>query len=412
MWNPRSVVRGSWLMATVFAVGVAAAIVSVRQGARREAKRIDAHLTLADSYYQSHDLANAEIAYRELIKSPRSSAYWYAMYKLGLIDFDLKRFREAAEKFSEVAQGTKDDQGLQSLHRSSTNDYVRAYAEIGEAEQAYPAFQRVDQERTLDMLETLANLYTSQSKRDKAICVYQELVMAAPDHDHACVWQYNVVHAQLSMAGTSKAETVGQIEKFARLSSALHGKNLLPAAEAKACHDNAEAMSGELARAYHSEAARTKSAGTLGYAERLYVAYLEAFPDAEGFAQNQYWYAEVLWTRAQAETSPQLQSKQWQNAANAFSEVVKTHKIRGKLMRESAYAAVLGWKNEINSEPDGELQPGMPAGGDKAPIPNSTQMLLAAIDAFSGRAASSRALTAFGRCGARNAASSSSESST
>ena len=43
-------------------------------------------------------------------------------------------------------------------------------------------------------------------------------------------------------------------------------------------------MSGELARMYHSEAARTKNAETLSYAERLYHVYLEGFPDARDYA--------------------------------------------------------------------------------------------------------------------------------
>jgi tetratricopeptide (TPR) repeat protein len=237
--------------------------------------------------------------------------------------------------------------------RIDGNDFVRTY--------------------TQDLRETLADVYMSQGETDKASSIYQELIKTSPNNSHVCMWQYNVTRAQLWMAGANNGDTVTQIENLVRLSS----KNVLPAAERKECHDNAAAMAGELARALHSEAARTKSAETLGYAQRLYELYLEAFPDAEDFAQTQYFYAELLWSRAETEA----QTQGWENAANAFTAVVKTHGVDAKLMRESAYAAVLGWKNALNIEPGVEEQP-VTRTRDKLPIPDTTRKLLAAIDAY------------------------------
>jgi tetratricopeptide (TPR) repeat protein len=235
------------------------------------------------------------------------------------------------------------------------------------------AIQDLVRAYTDNMNETLADLYMSQSKSAEAIYVYQELIKTSPNNNHVCKWQYNVTHAQLWMAGANNGDTVTQIENLVRLSS----KNVLPAAERKECHDNAAAMAGELARAFHSEAARTKSAETFGYAQRLYEVYLEAFPDAEDFAQTQYFYAELLWSRAEIAAQPQG----WENAASAFTEVVKTHGVNAKLMRESAYAAVLGWKNALNIEPRAEEHP-VTRTRDQLTIPDSTRKLLAAIDAY------------------------------
>ena len=105
----------------------------------------------------------------------------------------------------------------------------------------------------------------------------------------------------LSMVGANNADKVKEIENLVKLYGALKGKKVLPAAEAQECHDNAAAMSGELARAYHSESAKTKNPETLAYAEKLYKVYLEVFPDAEDFAQTQYFYAELIWSRAENE---------------------------------------------------------------------------------------------------------------
>jgi hypothetical protein len=235
------------------------------------------------------------------------------------------------------------------------------------------AIQDLVRAHTDHMNETLADLYMSQGKSAEAIYVYQELINTSPNNSHVCKWQYNVTHAQLWMAGASNGDTVTQIENLVRLAS----KNVLPAAERKECHDNAAAMAGELARAFHSEAARTKSAETFGYAQRLYEVYLEAFRDAEDFAQTQYFYAELLWSRAEVAAQPQ----RWENAANAFTEVVKTHGVNAKLMRESAYAAVLGWKNALDIEPRADAQP-VTRTRDQLPIPDTTRKLLAAIDAY------------------------------
>ena len=128
----------------------------------------------------------------------------------------------------------------------------------------------------------------------------------APTNKNVCLWQYNVAHAMLSMPGANNADKVKEIENLVRLYGALKGKKVLPAAEAQECHDNAAAMSGELARAYHSESAKTKNPETLAYAEKLYKVYLDVFPDAPDYAQTQYFYAELLWSarREREERAP------------------------------------------------------------------------------------------------------------
>src|SRR5512143_685889 len=49
----------------------------------------EAHLAFADYYFESGQLADAEARYKMVLKFPASSAYWYAMYKLGWVDLNL-----------------------------------------------------------------------------------------------------------------------------------------------------------------------------------------------------------------------------------------------------------------------------------------------------------------------------------
>lgn len=350
----------------------------------------EAHLAFADYYFEAGQLADAESRYKMVLKFPKSSAYYYAMYKMGWIHLNLQRFQEALETFFQVAQATKADKKQETLNRASKKDFVRAYAEIGKADKAYAAFQRVDNKYAFNMLQILADLYLSQGKSDKAIYVYQELMKTAPTDKNVCLWQYNVSHAMLSMPGAAPSDKVKEIENLVRLWGALKPKKVLPAAEAQECHDNAAAMSGELARAYHSESAKTKNPETLAYAEKLYKVYLDVFTDAEDYAQTQYFYAELIWSRAENEKNARLQTELWENAAVAFTDVVKGAKVDAKLTKEAAYAAVLGWKNALNVDPRVKQQadkvedPGKDY--DKVPepkkIPEREEKMLAAFDIY------------------------------
>lgn len=350
----------------------------------------EAHLAFADYFFEQGQLDDAEARYKQVLKFPKSTAYWYAMYKMGWIHINKQRFQEALETFFQVATATKNDKKNQVLNRASKKDFVRAYAEVGKADKAFDAFKRVDPGYAFDMLQILADLYLEEGKSDKAIYTYRDLMKRAPTNKNVCLWQYNVAHASLSMPGANNADKVHEIENLVKLYGALKGKKVLPAAEAQECHDNAAAMSGELARAYHSESAKTKNPETLAYAEKLYKVYLEVFPDAEDFAQTQYFYAELLWSRAEAEKNQRLATDMWATAANAFTDVVKLGKVDQKLMKESAYAAVLGWKNSLNVDPRQEAKDAE-AEEDKNPdkkpgppqqIPEKQQKMLEAFDIY------------------------------
>lgn len=350
----------------------------------------EAHLAFADYYFESGQLADAEARYKMVLKFPKSTAYWYAMYKMGWIHLNLTRFQEALETFFQVAQATKNDKKQEVLNRAAKKDFVRAYSEIGKADKAFDAFKRVDQNYAFNMLSILADLYMEQGKSDKGIYIFRELMKTAPTDKNVCLWQYNVAHLTLSLPGAANGDKVTEIQNLNRLYGALKGKKTLPAAEAQECHDNAAAMSGELARAYHSESAKTKNPETLAYAEKLYKVYLEVFPDAEDYAQTQYYYAELLWSRAENEKNARLQTELWENAAVAFTDVVKTGKLDAKLTKEAAYAAVLGWKNALNVDPRAKQQAEIEEKGAKADkdldkpkeIPPREQKMLAAFDIY------------------------------
>ena len=70
----------------------------------------EAHLAFADYYFEQGQLADAEARYKKVLKFPKSTAYWYAMYKMGWIHLNQQRFQEALETFFQVAQRDEERQ--------------------------------------------------------------------------------------------------------------------------------------------------------------------------------------------------------------------------------------------------------------------------------------------------------------
>ena len=181
----------------------------------------EVYLVFADYFFEKGELANAESLYKNVLKFPKSAVYWYAMYKMGWIHLDQQRFQEALETFFQVAQSTKHDKKQQGLNRASLKDFVRAFAEIGKTDKAYVAFQRVDGQHALAMLQQLADLYLEQGKSDRASYVYQELMKTAPADPNVCLWQYNLARATAYHAGKAQvvevcAQDVGPLKAWAR----------------------------------------------------------------------------------------------------------------------------------------------------------------------------------------------------
>jgi tetratricopeptide (TPR) repeat protein len=364
----------------------------------------EAHLVFADYFFERDELANAAERYRMVLKFPQSTAYWYAMYQTGWISLKQGQAQEALERFYQVAQATRRDPQHEVLNRAAKKDYVRAYAEVGRAELAYNAFARVDDAAALQMLEQLADHYLGQGKSAKAIVTYQDLMKRAPTDAHVCLWQYNVAQATLSLSGATNADRVTEIENLVRVHSALAVARTLPKADAEECRDNAAAMAGDHARAFHAEFAKTQDPATLAHSDRLYRVYLDAFPAAPDQPQTQYFHAELLWARAVAEKQPRLATELWERAAEAFARVVVAGKVDAPTRKEAAYAAVLAWKNTLDVDPRPKVQAGpvdtaaaakaaakaAAAGNDKAyaavpkprPIPEREQKMLAAFDLY------------------------------
>jgi len=352
----------------------------------------DAYLAFAEYYFDEGSLENAERFYDKVLQFPEASIYTYALYKKGWVYLNQDRNQEAYEVFAEVARLTEGKKGKETINLAAKKDSVRAYAEMGKAETALQAFSRIDKKYAPTMLETLADIYLGQGKAAKAIYTYRELIGMPADKQpdkgkRLCDWQYNVVHAMLTVGKDS--EKVKAIEDLVKLYTYVKTNKAIPDENLQECFENAAGVTSEMAKIWHNEAMKTLNTDTLAYVDRLYHVYLANFPDAPDAGEMQYYYSELLWQRAENEKDPRKATDLWEKAAISFTEVVKTGKVGKDLMKTSAYAAVLGWKNalDVDPRPKGVEAPSTIAGGnEKIPepqqIPEREQKMIDAFDVY------------------------------
>lgn len=330
----------------------------------------DAFLSFAEYYFGQGQLANAERFYDKVLKFPKAPVYTYALYKKGWVFLNLDKNQEAYEVFTKVAKMTNGNKSKKTINLAAKKDSVRAYSEMGRAETAYKAFQRVDSKYAPTMLQILGNIYIEKGKAAKAIYTFRELIGIEPKNKLVCEWQYNVVHAMLSIG--DRKQKVDEIENLVKLNTFLKKKKVLPGPQQAECQENAIAVNSEMAKIWHNEAMKTLNTDTLGDVERLYHLFLNNFQDSPEYSEMQYYYAELLWQRAQNEKEPRLATEMWEKAAGAFTDVVKAGKGDKKMLKESAYAAVLGWKNALDVDPRkgiSEVPTKLEGEGDKIPEP-------------------------------------------
>ncbi len=344
----------------------------------------EAYLVFADYYFAQNALANAESFYDKVLKYPKSGVYNFALYKKGWVYLNLDRARDALETFNEVIDRTRNKKKDSNLNKAAKKDLVRAYAEIGKPQKAYALFQRVDKSYSFEMLQILGDIYIEQGKAPKAIYIFRELIRMRRKHKYVCDWQYNITHAMLSVG--NQDQKVQEIKNLVKLYAAYRDKNILPEENLDECGLNAEGVNSEMAKLWHNEAVKTLNTETLAYVDQLYQLFLKSFPESQEYAEMQYYYAELMWRRAENEKNQRLATELWEQAAVAFTDVVKSGKLKGEMLKEAAYASVLGWKNALAVDPRTKAPPVSNETFDKTPppqdIPDRQQKMIEAFDIY------------------------------
>lgn len=334
----------------------------------------DAYLSFAEHYFNEGEVEEALRRYEQVARYKDSALYGYAIYKQAWCWINLNDPRQALELFLRVIrEGTQFAGTAKSklmLVREAKKDLVRAYALVGTPERAWPFFQRVGGDAAPMMLERLGEIYYDQGKFSPSITIFKQLIALQPQSASLCVWQHNIVRSALS--GLGKAEQVVEVRRLAAVYELLRRQGQLGAAVVGQCRERAAGTLRELATLWHNEAQKTLNNDTYALAEQLYKQYLASFPQEKDHYAMAFFYAELL-----------FKLERWEQAAEAYTVVVGLEP-RGRYLKESAYAAVISWKNALNVAEEVKDRETV-APGEKfkpRPIPANQQKMLVAFDTY------------------------------
>jgi tetratricopeptide (TPR) repeat protein len=315
----------------------------------------DAWLSFGEFYFEQKDMEKALQFYEKVMQYPQSRVYGYAMYKQGWVYFNLGDFKGALATFVKVIELTQHGGGSSNkanrlaLEKEAKKDVVRAYARLPGAnpEKAWPFFQKVGGDYAMTMMEQLGELYNSQGMFGESIKTYRQLMTLAPNSPKLCSWQNEVMRNTLSATGSRAApDTVKELQRLAAVYDKVKDEKNIKKEALDECRDNTANTLRELATVWHKEAQKTNNNDTYALAQYLYKEYIKNFPKEKDSYVMNFWYAELLW-----KLGSNGDNNKFCEAAPQYTHVVEMDpQPNAKYLKESAYAAVLAWKNCLSVE--------------------------------------------------------------
>ena len=321
----------------------------------------EAYLSFGEYYFGKGEMENAKAFYDKVTQFPEAKAFGFAMYKKAWCFYNLGNFPESLKSFVQVLKYSKampSRAAKDQLVRETKKDLVVAYSRFADPGKAWVFFQRVGEEMAPKMIEILAGLYNEQGKFIDSIKTYRKMMDLFPQSPKFCSWQYKV--AENAQSAGNKNEQVVELRRLANVYEALRdgklGKDVKKGDIDQCRADTADTLR-ELATVWHREGIKTQNSETLARARALYGEYLEKFKGEKDEYKMTFYAAELLW-----------KLEKWEPSAEMYTKVVKLDP-KGPHTKESALAAVLGWKNALNVDdnPPEEIEEKCPTGAEEKP---------------------------------------------
>ena len=309
----------------------------------------DAYLSFGEYFFEDKQMEHALQFYEKVLQFPQSRVYGYAHYKEGWVYLNLQDYKKALETFVAVIteQNKSKDASRLSLVKEAKKDAVRSYSYIGTCDKAWTFFQRVGETYAPTMLEQLGELYNAQGKFDESICVYRQLIKLRPDDVKLCNWQREVLSNTLSKNGSrATADSVKELQRLSAVWEKYQGMKDVKPAQVEECRDNTAGSLRELATTWHKEAQKTGVKETYDLAQYLYKEYIHRFPKEKDIYPMTFYYGELLY-----------KLEKFCDAAPIYTQVVTLDPSdKARYRNESAYAAVISWKNCLNVDDSKEQE--------------------------------------------------------
>jgi len=337
----------------------------------------NAYLSFAEYYFQKGEMENALKFYEKVEQFPGSTVFGFALYKKGWVEINLGNFKGALEIFVKVIQLCRDGKISKTqagpLEKEAKKDLVKAYGRTPGAspDRAWDFFQRMGGDYAPKMLESLAELYWEQGMFPESSKIYRKIITLNQDSPRLCEWQNKILRNTLS--GGNKKDQVQELKRLGNVYEQIAKKEGVKKDVLAECKNSYHDTGKELALIWHKEAQRTKNSDTYQLAGMVYKEFLSHFSSEKDSAEMTFYYGEILW-----------QMSAWKEAAETYTKVVELDP-KGKYVKESAYAAVLAWKNALNISDSGdEVDKDKAAQKDLKPrqIPEYQKKMIGAFDTY------------------------------
>ena len=354
---------------------------------------------VGEYYFNTANNAKAALqAYQKAAQTLRTPIYGFALYKQGWCYINMAQWPLAQQRFEQVIQASQnaaqplDERVRAALRKEALKDFVRAYANVGEARAAAAKFRSLAPPGDIAMmLEQLGGWYVAQGAHANVVTVYRELMRDFPQSSRLPIYQGRIVDA-VSRLGNPQ-QTVAEVKQLSRCLLALRERAKQGDARAQdhdafakdkaESEDLAENTMRRLALDYNKEAKKLRGAAqTHAYtsALALYRHYLDVFAEAKPGAEVNYpffmhfYYAEVL-----------FKLEHFAEAARSYEAVVRSNPhptdVKQKQVVLAASEEAVRAYDEIVTDTDAKHPPSI-SGVDPKPIPALKQSLLAACQRY------------------------------
>ncbi|HWO21732.1 MAG TPA: tetratricopeptide repeat protein [Kofleriaceae bacterium] len=294
----------------------------------RSPHRMNALVELADHAFDEADLATAESLYRAALAAPAPtpapaapSLRAYATYKLAWVLLNLGHGRDAFAALATVpalatAAAAAAAAAEKTLVHAARRDLAHVFAAYGAPADALDALEAAAPGHGMELTLRVGQEWLEVRRPTDAIALYRELMRRAPADPRRCEWQAAVA---------SGVQATGDLDALIPELEALAAAHLEVRGEPAGarCAIDATALIEEVARKQLSTAWTKRGTPlTAEYAERLYAAYVRAFPGDANVAAARLHRAEAASARAE-KASGAVAAMLWQRAAARFKEALK-----------------------------------------------------------------------------------------
>ncbi len=301
----------------------------------------DAHLAIAEYFFDSNLLVAAIESYKNVLKFKGSPLYNYAQYKMAWVQYNQKEYRAAVDTFKQVIEDVEKDKSQEKLSfaNQAMNDLIVSWAEIdGGWREAKDYFlKKRDKEFTKKKLRQMAGIFDGTGRNEPRIELFSWMLEDDPNDERAPDYWEAVIDARKKVGvretwETAVREMIGYFDPKGKWWAANAGKGN---AQSNA-RLLAEGYLAQLATEYHQRAQNGNDKQLYAQAAKDYKLFLDKFPDSENAYEIRFFYAEILYDEL----------KDFETAATEYKEVA-TSKPDGKYAKDSLFAVIKSYEQLV-----------------------------------------------------------------